>query len=253
MGQYPLFYPYISNQYNRISTFTMAAVITTQASLSTVQRNFAKQLSPRPTFVRSVKARTLKVASRKAVVTSAASVGVFFSTTTGNTEEVAGLVQEAFGDAADAPTEIGDLGEDLEGLMAFDNLVLGCPTWNTGADEGRSGTAWDDVLETLGGMDFSGKKVAVFGCGDSGSYSDYFCDALDEVYTTFSGAGAEMVGHFSTEGYEFDESKSCVGGPASSDDASEMVGLAIDIENQSDLTDERVEQWVGQLKGQMGM
>ena len=31
-------------------------------------------------------------------------------------------------------------------LMAFDGLICGAPTWHTGADTERSGTAWDDFL-----------------------------------------------------------------------------------------------------------
>lgn len=102
-------------------------------------------------------------------------------------------------------------------------------------------------------MDFSGKKVAVFGCGDSGAYSDYFCDAIEEVYSTFKGAGAEMVGAFPCDTYEFEESKSCVGGPQSSEDADKLLGLAIDVENQSDLTEDRVAAWATQLKGEMSL
>ena len=32
------------------------------------------------------------------------------------------------------------------------------------------------------GLDLNGKPVAVFGLGDSVSYGEYFCDAMEEVY-----------------------------------------------------------------------
>ena len=32
------------------------------------------------------------------------------------------------------------------------------------------------------GLDLSDKPVAVFGLGDSVSYGEYFCDAMEEVY-----------------------------------------------------------------------
>lgn len=181
-----------------------------------------------------------------------AKTGLFFSTTTGNTEEVADLLSSELSDVAD-PVDVGDIAGSLGDLTGFDNLIVGAPTWNTGADEMRSGTSWDDVLEELAGMDFSGKKVAVFGCGDSSSYSDYFCDAMEELYSTFKGAGADMVGHFPCEDYEFEESKSVVGGPASSEDASELLGMAIDVENQSDMTEDRVSKWAAQLKTEMSL
>merc|ERR1711865_1133793 len=131
---------------------------------------------------------------RAARFQTSAQIGLFFSTTTGNTEEVADLIADSLGDAVSAPADIGDVADDLSQLLNFDGLVVGTPTWNTGADENRSGTAWDDVIDELKGMDFSGKKVAIFGCGDSSSYSDYFCDAIEEMHSIFSGAGAEMVG-----------------------------------------------------------
>lgn len=208
-------------------------------SLSALKaKPFTGKAVARPSAMKAVVRKSFRVS---------ASTGVFFSTTTGNTEEVAGNVAEGLG--ADEPVEIGEV-DDLSSLLEFDNLIVGAPTWNTGADDSRSGTSWDDVLEELSGMDFSGKKVAVFGCGDSSSYSDYFCDAMEEIHSTFSGAGATMIGNISTDGYEFESSKSCVGGPQSSEEASEMIGLAIDVENQDDLTEERVAAWVEKLNGE---
>jgi hypothetical protein len=61
--------------------------------------------------------------------------------------------QQALGDAANEPIDIGDV-EDLATALAdpsLDGLIVGAPTWNTGADEGRSGTAWDDVLQKVQG------------------------------------------------------------------------------------------------------
>jgi len=200
------------------------------------------------TGARVSSARPMRAIAARKNFRVSASTGVFFSTTTGNTEEVAELVADAL--EAEDPVEIGDAAEDLSALLEYDNIIVGAPTWNTGADAERSGTSWDDVLEELGGMDFSGKKVAVFGCGDSSSYSDYFCDAIEELHSTFSGAGATMVGTNSIDGYEFESSKSCVGGPQSSEEASEMLGLAIDVENQSDLTEDRVAAWATKLQGE---
>ena len=52
--------------------------------------------------------------------------------------------------------------------------------------------------------------------------------------------GGKIVGFTSTEGYEFEESR------AQRDD--QFVGLALDIENQAALSNERIEQWVDSLK-----
>ena len=37
-------------------------------------------------------------------------------------------------------------------------------------------------LYVRAGLDLNGKPVAVFGLGDSVSYGEYFCDAMEEVY-----------------------------------------------------------------------
>ena len=52
--------------------------------------------------------------------------------------------------------------------------------------------------------------------------------------------GAKTIGYWSTDGYDFTESKAVRNG--------KFVGLAIDEDNQSDLTDERVKAWVAQIK-----
>ena len=50
----------------------------------------------------------------------------------------------------------------------YENLIVGAPTWNTGADTDRSGTSWDQVGKDEIG-DLKGKTVACFGLGDSTS------------------------------------------------------------------------------------
>ncbi len=40
---------------------------------------------------------------------------------------------------------------DVSTLVDYDGLVVGAPTWNTGADSERSGTGWDDVLSDISG------------------------------------------------------------------------------------------------------
>merc|ERR1719388_708690 len=135
-------------------------------------------------------------------------VGLIYSTTTGNTETVAGYIADVTGLEA---VDIADL--DGDAVAAFDGLIIGAPTWHTGADSERSGTAWDEfIYGDLTSLDLSGKKVAIFGLGDSAGYADNFCDAMDELAECFKKQGAEIVGAVSTDGYEHEESKSIVDG-----------------------------------------
>merc|ERR1711884_944041 len=88
--------------------------------------------------------------------TSLFSTGVYYSTSTGNTETVAGYIAEAVGGV-----EIEDIGDaSNEEVQGHDSLIVGAPTWHTGADEQRSGTAWDDWLyDTLPNLDLMERRL----------------------------------------------------------------------------------------------
>merc|ERR1712173_228974 len=175
--------------------------------------------------------------SRRKGRTACEAVGLLYASQTGNTETVAGYIAEAAGLEAE---DVGDYG--AEDLADFDGLLVGCPTWNTGADEYRSGTAWDDLLDDIKGLDLAGKSVAVFGCGDSQGYGDNFCDGIEELHETFAAAGAKLVGYVDASGYQHSESKSVKDG--------KFQGLPLDEDNENDLTEGRVEAWVSQIKGE---
>merc|ERR1712072_1461803 len=133
---------------------------------------------------------------RRTVYTKApqAKVGLFFSTTSGNCEYCAEWIQSSFepyGEITE-PMDIADVA--VSDLSSYDSLIVGAPTWHTGADEGRSGTAWDEAYGDIRSLDLSGKKVAVFGVGDSSAYGEYFCDAIEELHSAFRDTGAEMCG-----------------------------------------------------------
>merc|ERR1711935_1196854 len=102
------------------------------------------------------------VAPSAARASTSLNAGVYYSTSTGNTETIAGYIAEAAG-CGDAE-EIGDASDDA--ITGADYLIVGAPTWHTDAEEQRSGTTWDEWLyETLPNLDLDGKKVAIFGCG----------------------------------------------------------------------------------------
>ncbi len=86
------------------------------------------------------------VNERATIFILAAKIGVFFGTSTGNTERVADLISDEFGDDAEGPFEIDEIqGSVAKTFAAYDALVVGTPTWNTGADTERSGTGWDEI------------------------------------------------------------------------------------------------------------
>lgn len=162
---------------------------------------------------------------------------IFYGSTTGNCEGVAYKIAEALGvDSSDvfAASQL-----DADKLAKYDNLLLGSSTWGSGDLQDE----WYDALDVIRKADLSGKTVAVFGCGDSQSYSDTFCDAMGAIYDAAKAAGAHLIGQTSTDGYTFDSSSSVEDG--------EFVGLALDEDNESDLTPSRIEAWTAEIKPEL--
>ena len=123
--------------------------------------------------------------------------------------------------------------DDLE---KFDNLIFGTSTWGFGELQDD----FDGFMKQIEAANLSGKTVALFGCGDQESYSDTFVDGMGLVWQSLQGKGCNIVGQTSTEGYSYSSSQSDVEG--------KFVGLAIDENNQSDQTADRVKAWVEVLK-----
>ncbi len=161
---------------------------------------------------------------------------IIYGSTTGNTEAAANSLKDAlaplgevsvcsvtdgFGDAADA-----------------DLVLLGSSTWGIGEMQ-------DDWIgcEDLSGLDLSGKHVAVFGTGDQTCYTDTFVDAIGILAESAQKAGGKLIGQWPTEGYCFS------GSTATRED--KFVGLVLDEDNQSGLTDERITKWAEQLQKEM--
>ncbi|QEN09041.1 flavodoxin [Oceanispirochaeta crateris] len=156
---------------------------------------------------------------------------VVYGSSTGNTEEVAGKTAAALGNAD--VLAVSDC--DADKLKGYDRLILGTSTWGIGDLQDD----WDEKLEILSQLDYSGKTVALFGLGDQEGYSDSFVDAMAPLKKEILAAGGTLKGKWPVEGYEFSSS-------ASVEDDS-FIGLALDEDNQSNLTDERIKLWVSSL------
>lgn len=161
-------------------------------------------------------------------------IGIFYGSSSGNTEGVAKQIQAEFGaDNAQVFDVDKATKDDLE---KFDNLIFGTSTWGFGELQDD----FDGFMKQIEAANLSGKTVALFGCGDQESYSDTFVDGMGLVWQSLQGKGCNIVGQTSTEGYSYSNSQSDVEG--------KFVGLAIDENNQSDQTADRVKAWVEVLK-----
>ena len=161
-------------------------------------------------------------------------IGIFYGSSSGNTEGVAKQIQAEFG--ADNAQVFDVAKATKDDLEKFDNLIFGTSTWGFGELQDD----FDGFMKQIEAANLSGKTVALFGCGDQESYSDTFVDGMGLVWQSLQGKGCNIVGQTSTEGYSYANSQSDVEG--------KFVGLAIDENNQSDQTADRVKAWVEVLK-----
>lgn len=155
---------------------------------------------------------------------------VVYGSSTGTCESIAQTIASKLGAEVIAVSDL-----TAEQLAEADNILLGSSTWGAGELQDD----WYDGIEIVKKADLSGKKVAVFGCGDSASYSDTFCSAMKELYDAAQEAGSTLVGAVSTDGYEFDDSDAVVDG--------HFVGLALDDVNEDGKTEERIDAWIPTL------
>lgn len=161
------------------------------------------------------------------------SVAIIYGSSTGNTKDAAEAIAEEFGDGVDV-LDVADI--EPSKLNDYDKLILGTSTWGSGElQDDWDAFDWSDV-------DLTGKTVALFGLGDQESYSDEFCDALIHLYESAKEKGATVVGYCSTDGYDFEESQAVNGD-------GNFIGLALDHDNEEDLSPERIKNWVESIRG----
>lgn len=165
-------------------------------------------------------------------------IGVFYGSTTGNTEDVALLLPGMLKGQDVYVHNLSD--EGLSGFADYDLLILGIPTW----DYGEIQEDWQEIWDELGETDLSGCTVALFGLGDQVGYGEWFLDAMGLLHDLVRQQGAAIIGYWPVAGYEFEASK------AVSADGEYFVGLALDEDCQHGETEERLMRWTQQIMDQ---
>lgn len=171
-----------------------------------------------------------------------ARIGIFFGTDTGRTRLVAKQIAKKLGGLADAPVNIGRA--TLAEFLACETLILGSSTLGDGElpglSTGLSQPSWEEFLPLLADADLTGKRIAIFGLGDQKKYPTEFVDAIGIIHDAVVGCGARAIGYWPTTGYEFEASLAV--------DGDHFLGLALDQINQPLLTEERVDNWLTQIR-----
>jgi flavodoxin I len=157
-------------------------------------------------------------------------IAIIYGSSTDNTKNVAQKIAQKLSGENVLLKDVSEV--DFSKLADYPNIILGTSTWGLGDLQDD----WDGRLSELQATDLTGKTLAFFGLGDSSSYSDTFADGMGLLYEALEGKGIKAVGAFPTDSYSFDSSKAVKNG--------KFVGVAIDEDNESDLTEQRVDAWV---------
>ncbi len=160
---------------------------------------------------------------------------VVYGSSTGTCEDLAARIATALGVDKNAVVNVSELTPEM--ISENEALVLGSATWGCGELQDD----WYDGVKVIQNADLNGKVVALFGCGDSESYGDTFCDAIGLLYQEIQKKGCTLVGNgISTDGYLHTDS-------AALDADGNFLGLALDEVNQPELTDSRIAAWAEQI------
>jgi len=159
----------------------------------------------------------------------------------GSVETAAQRLERLYDDSDLDVIEISNF--DVKNLVSYKNFILGCST--VGAEnweDADSNNEWDQFFHEIEEQKISleGKKVAIFGLGNQVLYPDHFVDAMMLLKNEAEKHGAEIVGYWPTKGYDFTDSDAVEG--------DKFVGLALDEDNEDELSDQRIEEWLSIIK-----
>lgn len=166
---------------------------------------------------------------------SRAPIGLFYGSSTCYTEIVAEKIRAKLGETNVDLFNIADT--PIIEAQFYSQLIFGIPTW----DYGELQEDWEEIWPELDELDLTGHKAAIFGLGDQVGYPEWFLDAMGYLHNKLKERNAKIIGYWPNQGYEFEASQ------ALTEDKQYFLGLAIDEENEFELTDQRLTDWCNQL------
>lgn len=161
-------------------------------------------------------------------------IKVIYGSDTGNTE----LVVEDLVKLVDN-TEVTTVADLTPEDWDHDKFILGIPTWY----DGELQSDWEDYFEEFKTINFTDKTIAIFGLGDQLGYEEWFCDGIGILAEVVLENGGKVIGYTEKDNsYDLEET------PKSLVDDNTFYGLCLDEDNQGELTQERLQKWVGDIK-----
>jgi len=170
-----------------------------------------------------------------------APIGLFYGSSTCYTEIAAEKICAELG--ADLVDMHNIAASGVAPMADYQLLILGIPTW----DYGELQEDWEALWDAIDQLDFNGKTIALYGLGDQIGYPEWFQDALGFLWAKVVNLGGKVVGQWPAQGYHFQQSK------ALTPDGNYFVGLALDDENDFQLSEERIARWCQQVVAEFGL
>ena len=160
-------------------------------------------------------------------------VGIFYGSMSGNTRVIAELIKSKL---PENKADIYDIFESKHNIInKYDNLIFGVPTWRK-MDLHED---WRIFLDNIACFNLNKKIVAIYGLGDQFMFSNAFADAIGLIYYRLKNKGCKFIGQWPVDGYMFNKSNATIN--------NHFIGLVIDEDNQSELTEERVDKWIEEI------
>ena len=168
---------------------------------------------------------------------------IFFGPLDGAVHRVAEKIRKVIGEDKVIMVPVKDA--SVEDLEKYDKIIFGISTVGKETWESiYTNVDWAKFLPEISKTTYQNKTIAIFGLGDHITYSSTFVDHIGLLGHELMKKGATLVGQVSTDGYEFDESEAVVNG--------KFLGLPVDEDFEPELTDERVKNWLVQIRPSFG-
>ncbi len=164
-------------------------------------------------------------------------IALFYGSDTGCTDDITKDLTALWGEDELDVREICDVSK--EDFNHFDIFIFGLSTWY----DGDLQSDWEDFYDEFKKIDFTNKVVAIYGLGDQIGYGEYFVDGIGILAKVILQNGGTIIGHWPYKEYRFTDSIAMI-----EDKEGYFYGLAIDHDNESQLTDERLKKWIQQVK-----
>ncbi|MDD2382542.1 MAG: flavodoxin [Mariniphaga sp.] len=164
---------------------------------------------------------------------------IFFGPDGGAVHRVAEKLKKVIGD--DNVVLVPVKNASVRDLEKYDKIIFGLSTVGKETWQSEySNPDWANFLPEIGKTRYEGKTVAIFGLGDHVTYAATFVDHIALLAKELMNNGAVLTGQIPIDDYEFEASEAVVDG--------KFLGLPVDEDFEPEMTDQRLTNWVEQLR-----